>query len=195
MGTQTERGLAMAALLTQRFTTHADYLAWLDMRPDEEWYEVVDGMPLMNPAPRPRHQRCLRAVFRLLDSAVPEGFEALFAPFDWVLAQGSQLEVRQPDAVVTRIFDDDARALFEPPLLAVEVVSPTSVERDLVAKRRAYATAGLDHYWVVDPETPQVGIYRSDGADLVLVQHAVGAARLVIDVPLRVTFAPDELLR
>lgn len=186
----------MVATLTRRFTTHQEYLSWLDTRPNEDWYEVVDGLPVMSPGPGPKHQRCLRAVFRLLDAAVPDGCEVLFAPIDWVLWEGVHMEVRQPDALVTRIIEDDSvRGLHHPPLLAVEVLSPSSVERDLVAKRRSYARAGLEHYWVVDPETPQVGIYRRQAEDLVLVQHATGTTRLSVIEPLRATFAATDLLR
>jgi Uma2 family endonuclease len=135
-------------------------------------------------------------VFRLLDAAVPDGCEVLFAPFDWVLWEGADLEVRQPDAIVTRSIEDDTiRGLHHPPLLAVEVLSPTSNERDLVTKRRSYARAGLEHYWVIDPETPQVGIFRREGDELVLVQHATGATRLTVTEPLHAGFAPTDLLR
>jgi Uma2 family endonuclease len=33
-----------------------------------------------------------------------------------------------------------------------EILSPTSVTRDRVDKRRLYAEAKLPHYWIVDPE-------------------------------------------
>lgn len=39
-----------------------------------------------------------------------------------------------------------------PPDLAVEVVSPDSVERDYQHKRDAYETAGVREYWIIDPD-------------------------------------------
>jgi Uma2 family endonuclease len=37
-----------------------------------------------------------------------------------------------------------------PPDLAIEIVSPESVERDHTKKRRQYQTAGVPEYWIVD---------------------------------------------
>jgi Uma2 family endonuclease len=38
-----------------------------------------------------------------------------------------------------------------PPDLAVEIVSPDSVERDYEEKRRRYEAAGVLEYWIIDP--------------------------------------------
>ena len=38
-----------------------------------------------------------------------------------------------------------------PPDLAVEIVSPDSMERDYVHKREQYRQAGVPEYWIVDP--------------------------------------------
>jgi Uma2 family endonuclease len=38
-----------------------------------------------------------------------------------------------------------------PPDLAVEIVSPDSVERDYENKRRRYEAAGVLEYWIIDP--------------------------------------------
>ncbi|MDO5630165.1 MAG: Uma2 family endonuclease [Mobilicoccus sp.] len=52
--------------------------------------------------------------------------------------------VRQPDLQVTHLDVDEARPYVEAEqvLLAVEVVSPSSIERDWVTKRADYAAAG-----------------------------------------------------
>jgi hypothetical protein len=42
-------------------------------------------------------------------------------------------------------------APIEGALLLVEVVSPTSHWRDMHAKAKVFAAAGVEHYWVVDP--------------------------------------------
>jgi Uma2 family endonuclease len=39
-----------------------------------------------------------------------------------------------------------------PPDLAVEVVSPDSVERDYQRKREVYEAAGVREYWIIDPD-------------------------------------------
>lgn len=38
-----------------------------------------------------------------------------------------------------------------PPTLAVEILSEGDEARDLITKRREYARAGIEHYWIIDP--------------------------------------------
>lgn len=49
----------------------------------------------------------------------------------------------------------------------MEVVSggPDDRVRDLVAKRRDYAEAGIPEYWIVDPEAETVTVLRLDGSE------------------------------
>jgi Uma2 family endonuclease len=44
--------------------------------------------------------------------------------------------------------------------LAVEIVSPDSVERDYKKKRNQYQAAGIPEYWIVDEELPKVTLLR-----------------------------------
>ena len=39
-----------------------------------------------------------------------------------------------------------------PPDIAVEIVSPDSVQRDYVKKRQVYEYAGVREYWIIDPD-------------------------------------------
>ena len=85
------------------------------------------------------------------------------SPIDWVLWGDPRATVRQPDLAVVRTEQLRGLRLTEPPLLAVEVVSASSAERDLVAKRRDYARAGCPHYWIVVPERAEIVRLRLDG--------------------------------
>jgi Uma2 family endonuclease len=49
-----------------------------------------------------------------------------------------------------------------PPDLAVELVSPDSIERDYVTKRAKYESAGIKEYWIVDPIECRVTFLRLD---------------------------------
>jgi Uma2 family endonuclease len=49
-----------------------------------------------------------------------------------------------------------------PPDLAVEIVSPESVERDYVAKRHQYQQARVPEYWILDEENTAVLLLRLD---------------------------------
>lgn len=81
-----------------------------------------------------------------------------------------------------------------PPTLAVEVVSPATRAQDWEAKRRAYARAGLRHYWIVDPEVPAIATYDLlDGR--YIERHVVCCdERLDLRRPFPVVIHPTDLL-
>lgn len=55
------------------------------------------------------------------------------------------------------------KTFFEgPPDLAIEIVSPESVERDYVKKRALYETAGVREYWIIDEELKKLVVLRLD---------------------------------
>jgi Uma2 family endonuclease len=47
-----------------------------------------------------------------------------------------------------------------PPDLAIEIVSPESVERDYVRKREQYRQAGVPEYWIVDEREQRIVLLR-----------------------------------
>jgi Uma2 family endonuclease len=55
-------------------------------------------------------------------------------------------------------------AVFQSPsVLAVEIVSPSSIQRDYEKKPLEYANKGVPEYWIVDPLQEQVTILLLDG--------------------------------
>ncbi|MCH7812419.1 MAG: Uma2 family endonuclease [Planctomycetes bacterium] len=73
------------------------------------------------------------------------------------------------------------------PDLAVEIVSPDSVERDYHEKRRRYEEAGVAEYWIIDTEESRATflLYGSDGFVEASLQDHIFASQaipgLVID--------------
>ncbi|HZV03527.1 MAG TPA: Uma2 family endonuclease [Gemmataceae bacterium] len=51
-----------------------------------------------------------------------------------------------------------------PPDLAIEIVSPDSVDRDYVQKREQYRQAGVQEYWIVDEMEQRVVLLRLNAA-------------------------------
>jgi Uma2 family endonuclease len=54
------------------------------------------------------------------------------------------------------------RALEGPPDVVVEILSPSSVDRDGYIKRKLYERFAIPEYWLVDPEKDLVTVYRLD---------------------------------
>ena len=67
-------------------------------------------------------------------------------------AQNQEIHLMSPlPSHVNRI--DTLRDLVKseiPPLLAIEIVSPDSIQRDYRYKRSEYAAVGIAEYWIVD---------------------------------------------
>ena len=47
-----------------------------------------------------------------------------------------------------------------PPVLAVEVLSPSDTQEDVLAKVQDYLDAGVPHVWLVEPKFKTVTVYR-----------------------------------
>ena len=141
---------AMTLLPRSRPLTEADLEAMPD---DGHRYELIDGALVVTPAPSLRHQAVLRQLTLRLSPQVPPRHTLLFAPFDVGIDEHTVL---QPDLLVARDEDLDARRLNGPPVLAVEVLSPSTRRLDLTLKRARYEAAGCAAYWVVEPEAPAI---------------------------------------
>jgi Uma2 family endonuclease len=101
----------------------------------------------------------------------------------------------QPDVLVARRADLTERNLPKPPVLTVEVFSPSSRLVDANLKLAAYARLGVPGYWLVDPIEPAVTVMAlADGGEYRKVVHVVGAQMLVTDAPFPVRFSPAELV-
>jgi Uma2 family endonuclease len=81
-----------------------------------------------------------------------------FAPCDVVL---SEINVLQPDLIF--VSQERSAILTEAniqgsPDLVVEILSPSSKQRDLGIKRNLFAKYGVREYWIVDPEAKTVDV-------------------------------------
>lgn len=185
---------AMTAALTKvpaglphRPLTRAD----LDTMPDDgHRYELIDGVLVVSPAPRIRHQDVVAGMYRLLFAACPTDLLVLFAPVDVVLSEDT---VMQPDLLVARRSDFTERDLPTAPVLAVEVLSPSTRAFDLLLKKDRLQRAGCAHYWVVDPDAPAIVAWQLVGGVYVEAGRAEGDDLLVLTEPFRVEITPSSM--
>lgn len=86
-------------------------------------------------------------------------------------------DVVQPGVVVvanpTLVSD---RGIEGPPLIVVEVLSPTTTAYDRTTKSHRYAALGVPHYWIADPATRTIECYRLEAPAYRLVASAAGDA-------------------
>lgn len=142
--------------------TYADYLTWTD---NEKW-ELIDGVPYLLSAPSWQHQAISGELFRQFANYL-QGNEcqAFTAPFDLRLSDGEKhdeetINVFQPDIVV--ICDKSklkGTGYFGTPELIVEVSSSSSSRADRVLKFNKYEKAGVQEYWIVDPNGKYINVF------------------------------------
>jgi len=146
-------------IATLRPLTYDDLLVMPD---DGNRYEIINGELVVTPAPLARHQRVLLRLTRLLDRFLEEhsGGELFIAPFDIVLGPH---DVVEPDLLVIATQQGRVRgtenAFVGPPVLVVEIISPSSERTDLIKKMALYARSGVPEYWTVDPERHELTIH------------------------------------
>lgn len=162
---------------------------------DGHRYELLDGVLVVSPAPGRWHQEMVLRLYRLLDDHCPDEFHVLVAPFA-VHPDGERHTELQPDVLVARDVDLTDRDLPAAPLLAVEVLSPSTRLIDLNLKRAAYERMGSPSFWALDPEVPDLRVYELDASGAYrLVAHVAGAEAFEAAQPFGVRVVPAALLR
>lgn len=115
--------------------------------PKDLRYELIDGR-LILPSPTGVHQIIGVEVVLALRPGCPPGY----APVPDLSLKINHRNEPRPDVVVISL-DHIGRspAPVEGAILAVEIISPDSHFRDMYAKAKVYAAAGVENYWVLDP--------------------------------------------
>lgn len=163
--------------------------------------ELLDGVLMMSPAPRVRHQHVsvtLSALFR----KVAADSDLDFVVYGNVNVRRDPRDLLQPDiAVVTRaaaievVEDDDVAFAPEDVATAVEILSPGHEGGDRVDKLAKYASWAIPSYWIVDPKTLTVETYTLDGDAYVASASAKPGIETTLPAFAPVTLDPGTLLR
>jgi Uma2 family endonuclease len=164
----------------------------LDAMPDDgNRYEIIDGALIVTPAPSWRHQSAVVNLTVQLKSICPPDMRVFVAPLDVVYAEDT---IVQPDVLVVRRSDLGERNLEGHPVLAVEVLSPSTRHLDLAFKRARYEAAGCPSYWVVDPVEPSIVCWELDDGRYQEVARATGTEPITLTAPFPITLAPAQLI-
>lgn len=147
--------------------------------------ELLDGSLVFMSPQRNFHIYAIRLLEYGLLSARPSEF-AIIREMTVTLGRRDRPE---PDLMVvpkTAVLDE-SQTDYRPAdvLLAVEVVSPDSEERDREVKPRKYAAAGFPHYWRVENEKGRlaVHVFERDAATAQYAPLGVFRDRLVLTRP------------
>lgn len=143
--------------------------------------ELLDGVLLVSPSPSNTHQTIAMRLGMALDAHCPTDYAVTQNVDVWFNDRRSFA----PDVLV--ITDAAARRTERPfmsheVILAVEIVSPTSVGMDRITKPAIYAQAGIPFYWRIETDGG-IAVHANKIDPVDEVYRPVGTFTDVIKVP------------
>lgn len=169
--------------------TIEEFLAFTDTRPQEEHWELIEGMPVLGPSPTDYHQIVVSNITAFLVNAKAARNASSYPMIGTgTKVPASEKSLPEPDVMVkehpptgTRA-SDDALVLFE-------VLSPGNAKADQAWRRQVYASVpNCQHYVTVSLKAVEVAAYdRADGwkgRKLVSLAEALGLPSLGLSLPL-----------
>ncbi|MBC7105822.1 MAG: Uma2 family endonuclease [Firmicutes bacterium] len=143
--------------------TYRDYR----LLPEDKRVELIGGDFYLVPSPGVFHQRVAANIEHVLREFVLQNGlgEVLYAPLDVVL---SPHDVVQPDVMFISherrhiIADENIQG---PPDLVVEVLSPSTAERDRTVKKRLYARSGVRELWLANVAAQVIEVFDLESGE------------------------------
>lgn len=125
------------------------------MGKDERFnYELIDGVVMMSPRPTLDHQRISGNLYFELRKTLPIGCKPILE-VDLIL----ESHHLTPDLMVICNDALTGKNYKKTPLIAIEIVSPSSSSRDYITKRYKYESLGVKEYWIISPEEKCVTVF------------------------------------
>ena len=145
--------------------TVEEFYSFTDTRPDNEKWELIDGEPILNASPSPIHQWIVKNIVFLLTLRERE-LNATWSILPGLGVRVSRTNRPEPDVLIiprrAPSLDSLARDINDV-IVAFEVLSPSTEERDLRWKRTAYTSLpSLTHYVVIAQDAVDVVVFARD---------------------------------
>jgi Uma2 family endonuclease len=151
--------------------------------PSAPHLELIDGALIMMSPQTSFHGVVMRRLANAIEDTAPE---RLRVETEMTVKLGKR-QRPEPDIVVIDAPFQAKRTSYLPEevLLAVEIVSEESEDRDRLTKPLKYAQAGIRHFWRVENEKdlPVVCVYELDRATGAYVATGIHHDRLKVSVP------------
>lgn len=127
---------------------------------DDLRYELVDGWPVAQSAPKTPHARMVVSVGVALHSRLRAAGRPCIPESGGALRIDKRWTVRAPDLLV-RCGPD--RRTAEMPVLAIEILSPSNSASEMARKRDDYASVGIQQVLELDQDEARALLWQVDG--------------------------------
>lgn len=139
----------------------------------EQRAELLNGRIYLLAAPSVVHQAIvLELAAALKDHIRKKGGECFtgVAPLDVHLIPGDENNLLEPDVFVVCDREKITPQRIEgAPDLVIEVLSSSTRKRDMGMKYALYLESGVREYWIVDPDSRKVVVYKMEKAELPII--------------------------
>jgi Uma2 family endonuclease len=149
----------VAEIPAARIWTADEFIEWLEPGGRAE---LIDGEVFMHPPVNIRHANLVNFFDRLLGLYVEAKHGGVVHRETWVVRLSARRVVLPDVAYFTRSQAAQLCETYSPvaPAFAIEVLSPSSFDRDRIWKFSAYEERGVKEYWVIDPEKLEHHFFR-----------------------------------
>ena len=150
--------------------TYREYLQW----PEDERYELIEGIPYMQAAPSWQHQAISRELIIQFENYLKGKKCSVFSsPFDLILTNEEDKmdgkNVFQPDLLVvcdsSKLIGTGYTGI---PDLVIEIVSPSTARSDKFYKFykfNMYEKFGIKEYWIIEPDIKLLSVFTLNKDD------------------------------
>ena len=151
----------MVQLLTKTYSFE-EYLVYDDGTDNK--YELVNGELKLMPTASGFHALILHFLFTILEQEINKLKQQWKVIPGTVGVRTAKRKSRIPDLIILseeqcqEIRKMSTAVLENPPLLAIEIVSPNNSDDDYRYKRSEYAVREIPEYWIIDPEIEKISV-------------------------------------
>ncbi len=124
-------------------------------------YELHEGELLVTAAPTGKHQKVFSRLFVILERLLEEPRRATV--YQAVGVYFAPDTIYCPDLIVVPFGTIVEKYFQGSPLIAIEVLSPSTERRDRTLKFQQYARSAVREYWIIDPDELIAEVYALKG--------------------------------
>ena len=145
--------------------TVEEFYAFTDARPDGEKWELLEGVPVLNASPSRLHQRIIKNLTFVLATIERES-EVSWEVLPGLGVRVSETNRPEPDVLILpkhgQSADPQGRDRNDI-VVAFEILSPSTADRDLRWKRTAYTSLpSLTHYVVIAQDAVDIVVFARE---------------------------------